>query len=142
MNYSAKVAVKANVYATVEGLTPNRKYDILGGSSSIDPSNFQDTDNDGKISVTVEADPIIAANASVSIEGGVNAGAEVLSAEARLNKWGYNKTWNVGPLWEGGPWDLYSNEVSLIDKTKSFALSDLAPNLQDQLSVEIDLPVI
>ena len=142
MNYSAKVAVKANVYATVEGLTPNKKYDILGGSSSIDPSKFQDTNNDGKISVTVEADPIIAANASVSIEGGVNAGAEVLSAEARLSKWGYNKTWNVGPLWEGGPWDLYSNEVSLIDKTKSFALSDLAPNLQDQLSATIDLPVV
>ena len=142
MNYSAKVAVKANVYATVEGSTPNRKYDILGGSSSIDPSNFQDTDNDGKISVTVEADPIIAANASVSIEGGVNAGAEVLSAEAKLNKWGYNKTWNVGPLWEGGPWDLYSNTVNLIDLTRSYALSDLAPNLQDQLSVTLELPTV
>jgi len=141
MNYAAKVAVKPNVFATVEGLRPNKKYDILGGDTSIDPSDFRDTDNDGKIRVTVEADPIIAANASVSIEGGVDAGAEVLSASARLNKWGYNKTWNVGPLWEGGPWDLYSNEFSLIDISKSYALSDLAPNLQNQLSVNIELPI-
>ena len=141
MNYGARVAVKPNVYATVEGLRPNKRYDILGDDTSIDPSDFRDSDNDGKITVTIEADPIIAANASVSIAGGVDAGAEVLSASARLSKWGYNKTWNVGPLWEGGPWNLYSNEFTLIDISKSYALSDLAPNLQNQLSVEIDLPI-
>ena len=133
--------MKPNVFATVEGSNPNRKYDILGGVSTIDTNNFSDTNNDGNISVTIEADPIIAANASVSVEGSVDAGAEVLSARARLNKWGYNKTWNVGPLWQGGPWDPYSNERSLINMTKSYSLSDLAPNVQDQLSMTIDLPI-
>ena len=142
LNYGAKVAVKPNVYAKVEGLRPLKKYDILGGETSIDYRSFRDMDNDGNISVTIEADPIIAANASVSIEGGVTAGAELLSARARVSKWGINETWNVGPLWEGGPWDLYSNEVSLIDLTRSYALSDLAPNLQDQLSVTLDLPTV
>ena len=141
LNYDARVAVKPNVFATVEGSNPNRKYDILGGVSTIDTNNFSDTNNDGNISVTIEADPIIAANASVSVEGSVDAGAEVLSARARLNKWGYNKTWNVGPLWQGGPWDLYSNERSLINMTKSYSLSNLAPNVQDQLSMTIDLPI-
>ena len=142
LNYGAKVAVKPNVYAKVEGLRPSKKYDILGGDTSLDFNSFRDIDNDGNISVTIQADPIIAANASVSIEGGVTAAAEVLSARARVNKWTINKTWNVGPLWEGGPWDLYSNEVSLIDMTRSYKLSDLAPNLQDQLSVTLELPVI
>ena len=142
LNYGAKVAVKPNVYAQVEGLRPTKKYDILGDDTSLDFNSFRDTNNDGNISVTIEADPIIAANASVSIEGGVTAAAEVLSARARVNKWTINKTWNVGPLWEGGPWDLYSNEVSLIDMTRSYKLSDLAPNLQDQLSVTLELPVI
>ena len=141
LNYAAKVAVKANVFATIEGSNPNRKYDILGENRSIDPGQFRDTNNDGNISVTIEADPILAANASVSIDGGVTANADVLSASARFNKWGYHQTWNVGPLWEGGPWNLYSNEVSLIDMTRSYALSDLAPNLQDQLSVTLELPI-
>ena len=141
LNYAAKVAVKSNVFATIEGSTPNRKYDILGGNSLIDRGQFRDTNNDGNISVTIEADPILAANASVSIDGGVTANADVLSASARFNKWGYNQTWNVGPLWSGGPWNLYSNEVSLIDMTRSYALSDLAPNLQDQLSVTLELPI-
>ena len=141
LDYAAKVAVKPNVYATVEGSTPNKKYDILGSNSSINPSQFNDTNNDGKISVTIEADPIISANASVSIEGDLNASAEVLSASARLSKWGYNKTWSVGPLWDWGPQSLYSNTVNLVNLTKSYALSDLAPNLQDSLSVTLDLPI-
>ena len=141
LDYAANVAVKPNVYATIEGSTPNRKYDILGNNSSINPNQFSDTNNDGKISVTIEADPIISANASVSIEGGLDASAEVLSASARINKWGINKTWNAGPLWDWGPQDLYSNTVSLVDLTKTYALSDIAPNLQDSLSFTFDLPV-
>ena len=141
LNYAAKVAVKPNVYAKVEGLNPNKKYDILGTESSINPGQFRDINNDGKISVTIEADPIISANASVSIEGNLNAAAEVLSASATLNKWGKNKNWNVGPLWDWGPQTLYSDTESLVDLTKSYALSDLAPNLQDRLSVTLDLPV-
>ena len=141
LNYAAKVAVKPNVYAKVEGLNPNKKYDILGTESSINPGIFSDTNNDGKISVTIEADPIISANASVSIEGNLNAAAEVLSASATLNKWGRNKNWNVGPLWDWGPQTLYSDTEYLVDLTKSYALSDLAPNLQDRLSVTLDLPV-
>ena len=136
------MAVKPNVYATIEGSTPNRKYDILGNNSSINPNQFSDTNNDGKISVTIEADPIISANASVSIEGGVNASAEVLSASARIKKWGINKTWNAGPLWDWGPQDLYSDTVSLVDLTKTYALSDVAPNLQDSLSFTFDLPAV
>lgn len=141
LNYSAKIAVKPNVFAIVEGSARNTKYDILGEDRMINPNQFRDTNNDGNISITIEADPIIAANASVSIDGGVRADAELLSATTRLNKWGYNPTWNVGPLWSGGPWNLYSNEVSLIDMTRSYALSDLAPNLQDQLSVTLELPI-
>ena len=142
LDYAAKVAVKPNVYATIEGSNPNRKYDILGDSDSIDPSRFRDTNNDGRISVTIEADPIISANASVSIEGGLNASAEVLSASARLRKWGYRKTWNVGPLWDWGPRTLYSDTVDLIDMTKTYTLSDLDPNLQDSLSVTLNLPIV
>ena len=142
LDYAANVAVKPNVYATVEGSTPNRKYDILGNNSSINPNQFSDTNNDGKISVTIEADPIISANASVSIEGGLNASAEVLSASARIKKWGINKTWNAGPLWDWGPQDLYSNTVDLVDLTKTYALSDVAPNLQDSLSFTFDLPAV
>jgi len=141
LNYAAKIAVKPNVFAIVEGSARNTRYDILGEDRMINPNQFRDTNNDGNISITIEADPIIAANASVSIDGGVRADAELLSATTRLNKWGYNPTWNVGPLWSGGPWNLYSNEVNLIDMTRSYALSDLAPNLQDQLSMTLELPI-
>ena len=50
-------------------------------------------------------------------------------------------TWNIGPLWDWGPQSLYSNTVNLVNLTKSCALSDLAPNLQDSLSVTLDLPI-
>ena len=141
LNYTANVAVKPNVYATIEGSSPNRRYDILGSNSTINPSQFRDTNNDGSIRVTIEADPIISANAAVAVEGSVNAGAEVLSARARLSKWGRNKTWNVGPLWRWGPEDIYSDTFTIIDHTESFPLSSLAPTLQDQLSYTLELPV-
>ena len=137
--YDANVALKPNVYAIVEGST--RKHDIFA-DDLLSNNQFRDANNDGKISVTIEADPIIAASASASINTDVNAEAELLSASVRVNKWGIKKNWNVGPLWEGGPWSIASNEIELVDISKTVALSDIAPALQSQLSTSFDLPVI
>ena len=139
IDYDANVALKPNVYAIVEGST--RKHDIFA-DDLLSNSQFRDANNDGKISVTIEADPIIAASASASINTDVNAAAELLSASVRVNKWGINKSWNVGPLWEGGPWSIASNEIELVDISKTVALSDIAPGLQSQLSTSFELPVI
>ena len=139
IDYDANVALKPNVYAIVEGSTS--KHDIFA-DDLLSNSQFRDANNDGKISVTVEADPIIAASASASINTDVNAEAELLSASVRVNKWGIKKNWNVGPLWEGGPWSIASNEIELVDISKTVALSDVAPGLQSQLSTSFELPVI
>ena len=139
IDYDANVALKPNVYAIVEGST--RKHDIFA-DDLLSNNQFRDANNDGKISVTIEADPIIAASASASINTDVNAEAELLSASVRVNKWGIKKNWNVGPLWEGGPWSIASNEIELVDISKTVALSDIAPGLQSQLSTSFELPVI
>ena len=139
IDYDANVALKPNVYAIVEGST--RKHDIFD-DDLLSNNQFRDANNDGKISVTVEADPIIAASASASINTDVNAEAELLSASVSVDKWGIKKNWNVGPLWEGGPWSIASNEIELVDISKTVALSDVAPGLQSQLSTSFELPVI
>jgi hypothetical protein len=139
IDYDANVALKPNVYAIVEGSTS--KHDIFA-DDLLSNNQFRDANNDGKISVKIEADPIIAASASASINTDVNAEAELLSASVRVNKWGIKKNWNVGPLWEGGPWSIASNEIELVDISKTVALSDIAPGLQSQLSTSFELPVI
>ena len=103
---------------------------------------FADVDGDCRLSVTVAADPIIAANAFVSIDADVNAEAELLSAHVNVERWGINQSWDVGPLWQGGPRSIASNTVELVDVSQSFYLSELAPALQRQLSTSFELPLV
>ena len=138
IDYNASVALKPNLYAIVEG--SSAKHDILN-NTNLSTNQFNDANNDGQISVTIQADPIIAASASASITADVNAEAELLSADVGVNKWGISKNWSVGPLWESGPLPLYSDEIPLVDMSKTIALSDIAPTLQNQLSYSFDLPV-
>lgn len=139
LNYASSVAYKPNVYAVVEGSA--EKYDVFSGDR-LTRHQFADVDGDGRLSVTVAADPIIAANAFVSIDADVNAEAELLSARVNVERWGINQSWDVGPLWQGGPWSIASNTVELVDVSQSFYLSELAPALQRQLSTSFELPLV
>ena len=87
------------------------------------------------------ADPIIAAEASVHLDAEVDASAELLSARLDVNALGINHHWDVGPLWQGGPYTLGSNRHELVNVADSIALSDLAPGLQRQLASSMTLPL-
>jgi len=137
--YSASVAAKPNVYMTVEG--SNTRYEIKNGLS-IAPANIRDLNNDRKLNITVAADPIIAANASVKVNSSMSASVDGLKANAKADVFGLKQDFTLGPLFQSGNIPLGSlGNITLFDKSLAVKMSDILPEWQQQLSLNFDIPL-
>lgn len=141
LSYSTSVAIKPNVYMTVEGSTT--KWEVKDGLA-IASSLIKDLNGDKKISVTVQADPIIGANASVKVKSSLTASVDSFTAKATadIGVLGIHQDVSIGPLTKSGPINLGTlGDISLFDQTFTKKLSDFAPDWQKQLVYAFDIPL-
>lgn len=139
LNYQASVSLKTNAWLTVEG--SEKKHEI-NPNLSIGMSDIKDLNNDGKISVRMECDPIIAGGASAKITSSLQAEVDALKAVAGIKAGRFERNWSIGPLYKSGPINIGNlGDISLFDVSKSWSLSGIAPDLQRQLVASFDIPL-
>ena len=139
LSYSANVAVKPNIFMTVEG--SNNRYEIKDGLR-INASSISDLNNDRKISISVVADPIIAASANVKVKSSLSASVDALKASAKADIAGYHGEFSVGPLYQSGNMNLGDiGNFTLFDQSAAYKMSDFLPDWQKNLRYTLDIPL-
>jgi len=141
LDYEINAAYKDNFYVQVEGA--GDLMSVWNPSNDLTLGNFDDLDDDGFIQVKIHSDPIIGVQAKVSLDSSLAASYSFLEASGSI---GIPRIDTVplgfGPIFD----DSFSlgdiGNIELFDEVKMWRLSDLAPDIQSQLAIEISVPIV
>ena len=140
LDYEINAAYKDNFLVQVEGAGDLMR--VWNPSNNLTLGNFDDLDNDGSIQVKIHSDPIIGVQAKVSLDSNLAASYKFLEASGSV---GISRIGSFdlgfGPILEDSFRLGNIGNIELFDEVKMWRLSDLAPDIQSQLAVEMSIPI-